>query len=49
MQRAEGLICKGKNNTNDCFVTILLGKIKYVTSIKEKAGKHVEWHEECEL
>ncbi|KAF3428784.1 hypothetical protein E2986_06134, partial [Frieseomelitta varia] len=35
--------------TNDCFVTIALGKEKYQTSVKEKAPKDVEWHEECEL
>ncbi|EFN80693.1 Rab11 family-interacting protein 1, partial [Harpegnathos saltator] len=35
--------------TNDCFVTIALGKEKYQTSVKEKAVKDVEWHEECEL
>jgi len=35
--------------TNDCFVTIALGKEKYQTSVKEKATKDVEWHEECEL
>ncbi|XP_050314188.1 rab11 family-interacting protein 2 [Anthonomus grandis grandis] len=49
VQRAVGLLTKGKNNTNDCFVTIGLGKIKYQTSVKEKAGSNVEWHEECEL
>jgi hypothetical protein len=30
-------------------VTIALGKEKYQTSVKEKATKDVEWHEECEL
>ncbi|ERL94642.1 hypothetical protein D910_11917 [Dendroctonus ponderosae] len=49
VQRAVGLLTKGKNNTNDCFVTIGLGKIKYQTSTKEKAAAAVEWHEECEL
>lgn len=49
VQRAESLLVKGKNNTNDCFVTIALGKTKYRTSVKEKAGHLVEWHEECEL
>ncbi|XP_060516245.1 rab11 family-interacting protein 5 isoform X2 [Cylas formicarius] len=49
VQRASGLLTKGKNNTNDCFVTIGLGKMKYQTSIKEKSGQSVEWHEECEL
>lgn len=49
VQKAEGLLIKGKNNTNDCFVTIALGKTKYRTSVKEKAGPQIEWHEECEL
>lgn len=50
VQRAKGLLTKGKNKTtNDCFVTIALGKEKYQTSVKEKASKDVEWHEECEL
>lgn len=49
VQRATGLLTKGKNKTNDCFVTIALGKTKYQTSIKEKADPDVEWHEECEL
>lgn len=30
-------------------MTIGLGKEKYQTSVKEKATKDVEWHEECEL
>ncbi|XP_043493165.1 rab11 family-interacting protein 1 [Polistes fuscatus] len=49
VQKAKGLLTKGKNKTNDCFVTIALGKEKYQTSVKEKASKDVEWHEECEL
>lgn len=49
VQKADGLLLKGKSNTNDCFVTIALGKIKYQTSVKEKSGPQVEWHEECEL
>lgn len=49
VQKGSGLLTKGKNNTNDCFVTIALGKIKYQTSVKEKAQSTVEWHEECEL
>lgn len=49
VQRASGLLTKGKNNTNDCFVTIALGKTKYQTSVKEKAEQSVDWHEECEL
>ncbi|XP_055370846.1 uncharacterized protein PF3D7_1120600 isoform X2 [Condylostylus longicornis] len=49
VQRAKGLLTKGKNGTNNCFVTIALGKDKYQTSIREKASQNVEWHEECEL
>lgn len=30
-------------------MTIALGKEKYQTSVKEKAARDVEWHEECEL
>lgn len=46
---AKGLLTKGKNGTNNCFVTIALGKEKYQTSIKEKAVQNVDWREECEL
>lgn len=49
VQRAKNLLTKGKHKTNDCFVTIALGKEKYQTSVKEKAARDVEWHEECEL
>lgn len=49
VQRAKGLITKGKHGTNEAFVTIGLGKEKYQTSVKEKAPENVEWHEECEL
>ncbi|XP_003696939.1 rab11 family-interacting protein 2 isoform X1 [Apis florea] len=49
VQRAKNLLTKGKHKSNDCFVTIALGKEKYQTSVKEKASKDVEWHEECEL
>ncbi|XP_076176888.1 rab11 interacting protein [Ptiloglossa arizonensis] len=49
VQRARNLLTKGKHKTNDCFVTIALGKEKYQTSVKEKAPRDVEWHEECEL
>ncbi|KAG7207029.1 hypothetical protein KM043_000914 [Ampulex compressa] len=49
VQRGKDLLTKGKHKTNDCFVTIVLGKEKYQTSVKEKAVKDVEWHEECEL
>lgn len=49
VQRARGLLIKGKNGTNDCFVTIALGKEKFQTSVKHKATQNVEWVEECEL
>uniref|UniRef100_A0A1I8PZE4 C2 domain-containing protein n=1 Tax=Stomoxys calcitrans TaxID=35570 RepID=A0A1I8PZE4_STOCA len=49
IRAARGLLCKGKNNTNNCFVTIALGKEKYQTSVKEKAESNVSWNEECEL
>nr|XP_045625817.1 cell surface glycoprotein 1-like isoform X2 [Procambarus clarkii] len=49
VQRARNLNYKGKNETNDAFVVIALGKDKFQTSIKEKATSSVEWHEECEL
>ncbi|XP_059490957.1 rab11 family-interacting protein 1 isoform X2 [Neocloeon triangulifer] len=49
VQKARDLLTKGKNGTNDAFVTIALGKEKYQTSVKEKASGAVEWHEECEL
>ncbi|XP_042876012.1 rab11 family-interacting protein 1-like isoform X2 [Penaeus japonicus] len=49
VQRARNLLYKGKNETNDAFVVIALGKDKFQTSIKEKAVSNVDWHEECEL
>lgn len=49
VQRARGLVIKGKNGTNNCFVTIGLGKEKFQTSVKHKASANVEWLEECEL
>lgn len=49
VQRAKGLLIKGKHGTNNCFVIIALGKEKYQTSVKDKAPEAVEWHEECEL
>ncbi|XP_058832940.1 rab11 family-interacting protein 1 [Topomyia yanbarensis] len=49
VQRAKGLLIKGKHGTNNCFVIIALSKEKYQTSVKEKAPDTVEWHEECEL
>lgn len=49
IQRARGLLIKGKNGANNCFVTIALGKDKFQTSVKHKATQNVEWIEECEL
>ncbi|KAH8300922.1 hypothetical protein KR044_004713, partial [Drosophila immigrans] len=49
VQRARGLLTKGKNGTNNCFVTIALGKEKYQTSVKDKSETSVNWNEECEL
>ncbi|XP_037934978.1 rab11 family-interacting protein 1-like isoform X2 [Teleopsis dalmanni] len=47
--KAKGLLTKGKNGTNNCFVTIGLGKEKYQTSVKDKSEQNVSWNEECEL
>ncbi|KAK6639619.1 hypothetical protein RUM43_007892 [Polyplax serrata] len=49
IQKAKDLLIKGNNGTNNSFVTIAVGKEKYQTSIKEKEGKDVQWHEQCEL
>nr|CAD7392923.1 unnamed protein product [Timema cristinae] len=49
MFRAKGLLIKGKHGTNDAFVTITLGKLKFQTSVKEKSPPDVDWNEECEL
>jgi len=49
VKKAKGLNVKGKNGTNDAFVTINLGKEKFQTSVQEKAGPEVEWGEQCEL
>ena len=43
VKKARGLKIKGKDGTNDAFVTIALGKEKYQTSVKEKATESVEW------
>jgi len=48
VKRARGLNVKGKNGTNDAFVTIGLGKEKFQTSVKEKS-EEPEWCEQCEL
>ncbi|XP_049537749.1 rab11 family-interacting protein 1 [Anopheles darlingi] len=50
VQRARGLLIKGKQGSNNCFVIIALGKEKYQTSVQEKApAEAVSWNEECEL
>jgi len=48
VKRARGLNVKGKNGTNDAFVTIGLGKEKFQTSVKERT-EDPEWSEQCEL
>lgn len=50
VHRARNLLVKGKNGTNNPFVTIAVGKEKYQTSIKEKVeGDTSTWQEQCEL
>ena len=49
MKRAKGLKIKGKNGTNDPFVTIGLGREKFQTSVTEKVTETAEWMEQCEL
>ena len=44
VKHARGLNVKGKNGTNDAFVTIGLGKEKFQTSVKEKV-EDPEWCE----
>lgn len=48
VKRARGLNVKGKNGTNDAFVTIGLAKEKFQTSVKERV-EDPEWNEQCEL
>ncbi|XP_022235705.1 rab11 family-interacting protein 1-like, partial [Limulus polyphemus] len=48
VQKARNLISKGKEGTNDAYVTIQLGKEKFQTSVQERV-KNPEWHEECDL
>jgi Rab11 family-interacting protein 1/2/5 len=48
VKRARGLNVKGKNGSNDAFVTIGLGKEKFQTSVQEKCVEP-EWCEQCEL
>lgn len=40
---------KGKNGKNNCYVTICVGKDKYMTTQQKDAGPNLEWHEQCEL
>ena len=47
VKKARGLKIKGKDGTNDAFVTIALAKEKYQTSVKEKATETVEWWVIC--
>jgi len=49
VKRAKGLNIKGKNGTNDAYVTIGLGREKYQTTVKEKSSDPVDWSEQCEL
>lgn len=49
VKQASGLLTKGQSKTNNCFVLIALGKSKFQTSVKIKAGSDVEWLEECEF
>ncbi|XP_067945039.1 neurofilament heavy polypeptide-like isoform X2 [Watersipora subatra] len=48
VQRAKDLISKGKNGTNDAFVTIALHDKKFQTTIKDKVIDP-EWYEECDV
>lgn len=48
--RAKNLLVKGKNGTNNPFVTIGVGKEKFQTSVKEKVAEEIVcWQEQCEL
>jgi len=47
--RAKGLKPKGKNGTNDAFVTMALGKEKFQTTVVEQASSDVEWREQADL
>lgn len=47
--RAKGLKPKGKNGTNDAFVTMALGKEKFQTTVVEQASSEVEWREQADL
>ena len=45
---ARNVISKFLIGSNDVYVTIQLGKEKYLTSVKERTTLP-EWHEECDL
>ena len=49
VESARNLKIKGNGETNDALVTIQLSNDKFMTSIKEKAPKSVEWMEDCEF
>ncbi|XP_071505944.1 uncharacterized protein [Diadema antillarum] len=46
--QAKGLIFKGKDDTNNAFVTFTLGKSKFATSVLDRVRTAV-WNEECEF
>jgi len=48
VQRARGLKFKGKNGTNDAFVSVEFGKEKFLTGVQEKC-ENPNWNEECLL
>ena len=43
------IILHNSEGTNDAFVSIVLGKEKFQTSVKVKSGDDVEWNEQFEL
>lgn len=49
VHRARNLLIKGKSGKNNCYVTISVGKDKYMTTQQKDAGPDLEWHEQCEL
>lgn len=49
VHRARNLLIKGKNGKNNCYVTICVGKDKYMTTQQKDVGPDLEWHEQCEL
>ncbi|XP_078582326.1 rab11 family-interacting protein 2-like isoform X2 [Branchiostoma floridae x Branchiostoma japonicum] len=48
VHQARNLVVKGKGGTNDAYVTITLGKEKFLTSVAEKTVTP-GWNEECDL